>query len=145
MKFSITVNGREHTLEITRRNGLSCLLDGVRFEAEAFEVRPGVYSLLLGGKSFLAQVAARATVGSGPPGSGAGDYSVQVDGIHYAVSVRDPRRRPHSGSGLALAGKQSSPSNATDTASLVMAYLPSEGFKSALPSVIRATPQNVEP
>ena len=106
MKFSITLNDREHTLEITRRNGLSCLLDGDRFEAEAFEVRPGVYSILLSGKSFLAQVAPRATVTSGPPGSGAGDYSVQVDGVHYAVSIRDPRRRPRGGSGLALEGKQ---------------------------------------
>ena len=106
MKLSITLNDREHTLEITRRDGLSCLLDGVRFEAEALEVRPGVYSLLLGEKSFLAQVAPRATVASGPAGSGAGDYSVQVDGVHYAVSVRDPRRRPRGGSGLVLEGKQ---------------------------------------
>ncbi len=106
MKFSITLDGRDHTLELTRRNGLSCLLDGVRFEAEAAEIRPGVYSLLLGGKSFQVQVAPRATALSGPAGSRAGEYTVQVDGVHYAVSIRDSRRRSRGGSGMTLAGKQ---------------------------------------
>ncbi len=106
MKFSITLDGRDHTLELTRQNGLSCLLDGDRFEAEAAEVRPGVYSLLLGGKSFHVQVSPRAAAWSGSPGSGTGDYSVQVDGIHYAVSIRDSRRRSRGGPGMTLAGKQ---------------------------------------
>ncbi len=102
MKFSISVNGQNHTLELLRRNGFSWLLDGAPLEAEIAEVRPGVYSFLLGGRSFCIRVS------PGHAGSSArnGDYSVQIDGLHYAVSLQDPRRRKRGGAGQVLEGKR---------------------------------------
>ena len=102
MKFSVTINGQEHALELTLQNGLSCSLDGIPFPAEIAEVQPGVYSLLIAGKSFEARVAA----GLDDPSGNSGLYSVQMDGTSYAISVRDPRRRPRGKTGLALEGGQ---------------------------------------
>ena len=39
--------------------------------------------------------------------SNAGNYTVQIDGVSYAVSVRDPRRRRSEKSPLAIAGRHS--------------------------------------
>ena len=94
MTFTILINGQEHTLELVRNTGLSnglvCRLDGVSFEAEAVKVQPGVYSLLLGGKSFQARVAPQEMDRAWHAHSGC--YTVQIDGTSYGVAVRDPRR-----------------------------------------------------
>lgn len=102
----ITTNGQQHTLEITRQNGLSCRLDGAAFPAEIAEAQPGVYSVLIEGKSFQARVAPSADSSSDAGGEDASHYSVQIDGTAYAVSIRDPRRWLRDRSRLALAGKQ---------------------------------------
>ncbi|MBI3894703.1 MAG: biotin/lipoyl-binding protein [Acidobacteria bacterium] len=104
MKFLVTIHGQEHTLELSTQNSGTCLLDGVPLEAEVAEVRPGVYSLLLGGKSFEVRVAPGAE--NSVTGNNAGHYDVQINGTSYAVSLRDLRRRSRSGTGLALEGKQ---------------------------------------
>jgi len=104
MKFSITLDGGEHTVEINQGNSLSCRIDVVVFDAAVSLVRPGVYSLLVKGKSFLVRVSpAAATAGTG---SENGSYHVQIDGAHYAAAVRDPRRWSRAGSGLVSEGAQ---------------------------------------
>ena len=110
MKFFLTIHGEEHTLEVNFQSELVCALDGVAFQAEVTEVRPGMYSVLLGGKSFAARVdlansaQSEANAGGGAPNGG--EYAVHVDGVCYAVSVRDPRRRRRDRTQLALEGKQ---------------------------------------
>ena len=95
MKFLISTNGQDHTLEIVEKGRLY-RFDGSPFEAEVAKLNPGVYSLLIGGKSFLARVVssevASNSAGINPAGS-AIDLIVVIDGSHYAVSVQDPRRR----------------------------------------------------
>ena len=102
MKFALTIQGQEHTLELDRQNGLACSLDGTAFAAEIAEVQPGVYSLLIGGRSFAARVASPA----GNNSRNSGEYTVEIDGVCYAVTVRDPRRRPRDRTQLALEGQQ---------------------------------------
>lgn len=99
MKYHLSIQGREHTLEVKQGNPLVCALDGNSFSAEVAEVQPGVYSLLIGDRSF----AARVDPDSGP---GSGECTVQVDGALYRVSLVDPRRRRRGGSQLAIAGEQ---------------------------------------
>ena len=110
MKFSLTIHGQEHTLELDLRNGLACSLDGVAFPAEIVEVQPGVYSLLIGSRSFAARVdstsSPQVTPNAENNAGSAGNYAVQIDGVSYAVSVRDPRRRRSDRTQLAREGTQ---------------------------------------
>jgi biotin carboxyl carrier protein len=96
MKLSITINGRDHTLEleVPRDDGaaspaLSCRLAGEPFEADVTEIEPGVFSLLIGGQSYTLRVS---------PNGEASEYRVALCGAEYAVAVRDPRK-------LALGGR----------------------------------------
>ena len=97
-------------LELDARDVLACSLDGVAFPAQVAEVRPGIYSVLIGGRSLAVRVyeasAARAASvdGSGAPRSG--EYEVHVDGVSYEVSLRDPRRWRRDRTELALEGRQ---------------------------------------
>jgi len=74
-------------------------LDGEAAEAGCEETTPGVYSILLEGKSYEAHV-------SRQPGDAEGPYVVTVGLRHYLVEVRDPRRRRHAGSALEAEGPQ---------------------------------------
>jgi len=109
VKFFFTIHGEEHTLEVRFESGLSCSLDGVAFPAEIAEVRSGVYSVLIGGRSFEARVDlpsfrhGLSNDGATPNG---GEYAVHVDGVCYAVSVRDPRRRRRDRARPAFEGPQ---------------------------------------
>jgi len=100
MKCSLTIDGLEHTLELTRQGGVVCVLDGEAFDAQVAEVAPGVYSLLLGGQSFHARVAERPSGDSAE--AGAKHYAVEIDGRTIRISIRDPRRwrQVHSRSGI---------------------------------------------
>ncbi|HWP85818.1 MAG TPA: biotin/lipoyl-containing protein [Terriglobia bacterium] len=91
MHYTLIANGREHVLEVAGRGPLACRLDGESFEAEAVEVAAGVYSLLMGGKSYRAYVA-RPIGRENPPGRAAETFTVQVDGVSYSITVQDPRR-----------------------------------------------------
>jgi len=93
MKYSICINGQERLLEITRNGGLSCTLDGERFEADVIEVKPGTYSLLISGKSFSVSVAPAVNGGAAPSRNGdTQEYMVQTGGERFSVVVRDPKR-----------------------------------------------------
>jgi len=110
VKLFLTIHGQDHTLEVNFQSELTCALDGVAFEAEIAEVQPSVYSVLIGGKSFAARVdsasspQAMSNAGGGAPNGE--EYSVHIDGVCYAISVRDPRRRRRNRPQLALEGRQ---------------------------------------
>jgi len=95
MKYVLIIHGQEHSLEVRRGDLLACSLDGTPFSAEVAQVRPGIYSMLIGGKSFTVRI-----------DKDEGEYEVQVEGDSYRIAVADPRRRERGGSQLAIAGKQ---------------------------------------
>ena len=70
MKLQIEVDGKRRSVELTQAGERPVwTVDGQRLEADAVEVSPGIYSILIDGKSFdvrveLAGAALRTTVGS---------------------------------------------------------------------------------
>jgi acetyl/propionyl-CoA carboxylase alpha subunit len=72
-------------------------LDGRRVDADATAISPGLYSILLHGRSFEARVR---------EGAG-GDWIVTIDGRDFAVVISDPRRwRRRRGAALEAEGRQ---------------------------------------
>jgi biotin carboxyl carrier protein len=69
--------------------------------ADCAEIAPGVYSFLIGGRSYEAHVVPRWG------GKGEADrYVVTVGTRDYLLEVRDPRRRRHGGHAAAVEGPQ---------------------------------------
>ncbi len=92
MKLDLTINGTESHIDILEP-GPACRfrLNGDPERAANVEVpEPGVYSVLMDGRSYEARVEAV------PDG-----LVVVIDGFRFEVDVRDPRRlsRRHSGRG----------------------------------------------
>ena len=53
MKLQSEIGGKKRYVELTRAGGRSIWsIDGQRLEADAIEVSPGIYSILVNGKSF---------------------------------------------------------------------------------------------
>ena len=103
MKQDLTIQGQAHTLEVQRGDLLVCSLDGDSFSAEVAETQPGVYSVLIGGKSFAVRVD---PVGTASGDVGGAEYAVHVDGVSCRITVADPRRRRRGGSQVAIEGSQ---------------------------------------
>jgi biotin carboxyl carrier protein len=89
MKYEVHIAGKTRTVEL-RRNGTRWLiaLDGVDTQADAVEIAPGVFSILLGGVSHEVRVA------SNPDGSltlqdGPNEFRAEV------VDLRAWRGRKH--------------------------------------------------
>ncbi len=99
MKLITTVNGVEHQLEIaspaTAGPSFVFSVDAVESVADVEEVQPGVYSILLGNRSFEVKIE-----------EGQQYYHVAVNGHRYEILVRDPRRLLAQGSGLEQAGSR---------------------------------------
>lgn len=96
----------EHTLEIVSPQGKSgekgaveFLLDGESNRADCVQVAPGVYSVLVDGRSYEARVAA-----AGPQGTNRRVVTVGLR--HFTIEVRDPRRRKTASALADLAGPQ---------------------------------------
>lgn len=82
MKLKIELAGRTRTLEIAHVGSrLTATLDGQAVEADAVEVGPGIYSLLIAGSSFEAQVE--------PTAAG---LTVAIAGSRVPVRVVDRRQ-----------------------------------------------------
>jgi biotin carboxyl carrier protein len=97
MKLEIELGGKTRTVELTRiGERLQCVLDGRLIEADAVEVSPGMYSILIGGRSLEARVE-----------SSAAGLRVFVAGHEYAAAIRDPRQwRRHRGAAIESEGRQ---------------------------------------
>jgi len=101
LKLEIELDGNLRTLEMGRAGErLQFSLDGKRLEADALEVAPGVYSVLIAGQSLEVLVEPRADLGGEA-------LRVVVSGREYAGEVRDPRRwRRYHGAAAEAQGRQ---------------------------------------
>jgi len=82
MKLKIELGGRKRIVELERDGcRLTGSIDGHAIEADAVEIGPGIYSILIAGASFEAQVE------SGPAG-----LTVSIGGRRIPASVADPRQ-----------------------------------------------------
>lgn len=92
MKLEIELNGAAHVIEVVPSAGLlQCTINGSSIEADARKIGPGLYSILIAGRSFEVSAAKF------------GDsLSISVDGKESIASIRDPRkwRRNHRASSL---------------------------------------------
>lgn len=101
MKLGIELGGRLRTVEIdsdaARANGrLLCTIDGRIIEADAIEVAPGIYSILIGGASLEVRVEPVTT-----------SLRITVAGREYAAQIRDPRQwRRNRGAAIEAEGSQ---------------------------------------
>ena len=105
MKYALIIDGQKHVLEWALGEPFSCALDGVPLQAEVAEIAPGLISLLIGGKSFSARIAAGAETADGAARDSI-HYSVQVAWTTYAVTLHDPRRWTRTGGAEAREGRQ---------------------------------------
>lgn len=95
MKLEITIDGRIRTLEIPESGEARYVLDSEPLAADAREVEPGIYSILIEDRSYEVKIE------TGAEGLWAG-----VNGRRYAVSVRDPRRLSRDRHAIGAAGRQ---------------------------------------
>jgi biotin carboxyl carrier protein len=57
MKLEIHLGGKARVVELAQVSGrLQCAIDGKAIEADAVEISPGIYSLLIDGRSFEVRV-----------------------------------------------------------------------------------------
>jgi biotin carboxyl carrier protein len=83
MKREVHIDGKRRVVEIDRRDETwTFRIDGKAVDAEVAEISSGVYSILLGGRSFEARVA--------PQG---GRLTVEVGSSRMIAEVIDPSRR----------------------------------------------------
>jgi biotin carboxyl carrier protein len=118
MKLEIKIHSgsktSEHELELSApasarpgatgaaSSGAEIKFDGQALVADREEIAPGVYSILIDGRSYEAQVSKRT-------GDAEGDlspYQVTVGLRHYRVEIRDPRRWRRDGAGVREKGPQ---------------------------------------
>jgi biotin carboxyl carrier protein len=101
MKLEIEIDGVMRTVEIASDaaraiGSVRCTIDGRAVEADAIEVAPGIYSILIEGASFEARVEPDAT-----------RLRITVAGREYAAQIRDPRQwRRNRGAALDAEGSQ---------------------------------------
>jgi len=96
MKREVHIDGKKRVVEIDRReDGWAFRIDGAAVDADVAEISPGVYSILLGGRSFEARVA--------PQGKA---LTIEVGSRRMNAEVIDPRRWRRERGEMALEGKQ---------------------------------------
>jgi biotin carboxyl carrier protein len=98
MKLSLTVNGTEDSIEVLTA-APSCRFrtgGGIERNAQVEVPEPGVYSILLDGRSYDARV-------EECPGGG---VVVVIDGYRFEIEVHDPRRWTRKSAGRGDAGVQ---------------------------------------
>jgi len=97
VKIQIKLRDQKRTVEISRTDGrLRFAVDGRSLDADAVEIPPGIYSILIEGQSFEARV-----------DSTGGVLRVSVAGREYAAEVADPRQRKrYRGGAIEAEGRQ---------------------------------------
>jgi biotin carboxyl carrier protein len=100
MRVEIELEKKAHSVELTRVDGrLRFALDGETLDADAIEVEPGIYSILIGGNSFEVRVELRGEVG--------GQLRVVAGDREFSAIIRDPRQwRGHRGTAAEAEGRQ---------------------------------------
>ncbi|HVB99508.1 MAG TPA: biotin/lipoyl-containing protein [Candidatus Dormibacteraeota bacterium] len=96
MKRNVRIEGKNHSVEAERRaGGWDFRIDGKPIDADAAEISPGLFSILLEGKSFLARVV-----------SGGARLEIEVGSRRMIAEVSDPRRSRRSRGELEREGHQ---------------------------------------
>jgi len=101
MKLAIELGGKMRAVEIgldaARTNGrMRFTVDGRAVEADAIEVAPGIYSVLIDGASFEVRIEPDAT-----------GLRITIGGREYAARIRDPRQwRRNRGAAIEAEGSQ---------------------------------------
>jgi biotin carboxyl carrier protein len=99
MKLHIEFNSRMREVELHGAGSggrWRCVIDRREIEADASEINPGVFSILIGGEAFEARV---------EPFTG--KLRVHVDGKEYVAAVQDPRQwRRGDGAAAVSQGRQ---------------------------------------
>lgn len=98
MKLVVEIDGAERVVEIGTRDGRPVFsIDGRPIEADASELAPGIYSILVAGRSFEIRIQ-----------EAAGGLGVHLTGrpYPYRAVVRDPRRRSRSGYAFSAEGRR---------------------------------------
>ena len=97
MKLTADVDGEEFSLELRSENGATeyALTGAVSRSGQASiaPTMPGVYSVLLGNKSFTVALARRGS-----------EVEVWVDGRKHTIAIRDPRDRGGKAGRVSAAG-----------------------------------------
>jgi len=98
LKFEIEIEGKLRRVELAHAGEIArWVIDGRALEADALEVSPGVYSVLIDGKSFEVRVETR----------GDGGLRVTSGGREFAAALRDPRQwKRYRGAGAEAGGRQ---------------------------------------
>lgn len=97
MKLPLRINGADTELELSR-SGDTCrfrLGAGAEREAHVAQPEPGVYSVLVAGRSLEARVEASN-----------GQVVVVIDGRRFEIQVGDPRRWRRKDGGAGMEGRQ---------------------------------------
>ena len=84
MKLHIELDGKAREVELAGVDApgrFRCAVDGRGLLADAVEIAPGLFSILMGGEAFEVRIE-----------EADGELRVHVDGREYAAAVRDPRR-----------------------------------------------------
>src|SRR5580700_4504781 len=97
MKVEIALDGKTHQVELAKvGERLRCTIDGTPLEADAVQIAPGIYSILIDGESL--------EVGVEPDGVG---LRLTAGDREWRAEVRDPREwRRNRGSALEAEGRQ---------------------------------------
>lgn len=97
MNIEIEIGGQRRTVEIEREGTrVLAAIDGRVLEADALVVAPGVFSILLDGRSFEVRVTEKHD-----------GLHVHADGNDYVAQVRDPRSwRGRQGGAAGVEGRQ---------------------------------------
>lgn len=99
MAYFAHSGGRDHRLEVRQdKEGLHVRLDDREFQVDFFQVDPGLYSLLIGGRSFEIDLLEMEEA-----------LMVLVDGQPFRVEIQDDRERrlrAAAGKGEVRAGKR---------------------------------------
>ena len=100
MKYDVIINGATRRVEFTHQlhepARVNALIDGRSVEADAARILPGVYSILLGGRSLEATVEETAE-----------GLLVRVAGREFPIEITDPRSwRRRRGGSIELEGRQ---------------------------------------
>jgi biotin carboxyl carrier protein len=100
MKYDLLLDGARRSVVLTRSadepSRLVAAIDGRRIEADAVRISPGLYSILLGGRSIEVRAETLAD-----------NLLLHTAGREYRVEIVDPRSWRRSGSaGIDLAGRQ---------------------------------------
>ncbi len=97
MKLDVEIDGKKHRVELVQTRDLSrWFADGHPLDADAKEVSPGVYSILLQGESFEVRIDTRG-----------GELRASMQGREYKLSIHDPREWKKNRAGAAEAeGRQ---------------------------------------